>query len=209
VTNVIPPEGDEYNARRQEELHAAIANKAQLTRRMSELIHADAPIDQIGAVIDAIASIDREIPHISKDLAVSVQGRNLTIFMDRMDVSLKRTEDALKAKADADTAVLAAVNSNLTLISLSVEQVLEKFTKFEKELGALKKGQSTLAQEVAEVKKQQQEILENQDLGEKERAALSQKFDDYIASEHTALAKEVKDLKTRLESLEARGTHGT
>jgi hypothetical protein len=205
VTTTIPPEGDEYNARRQEELHAAIANKAQLTRRMSELIHAAAPIEQIGAVIDAIASIDREIPHISKDLAVSVQGRNLTIFMDRMDVSLKRTEDALKAKADADTAVLAAVNSNLTLISLSVERVLKKFTKVEKDVGVLKKGQSTFNIQLTEVKQRQQEILEKQDLGEKERAALSQKFDDYIASEHTALAKEVADLRARLDVMEARG----
>jgi chromosome segregation ATPase len=140
VTNSIPPEGDEYNARRQEELHAAVLNKSQLTRRMLEMVRADAPTEQIGAVIDAIAQIDREIPHISKDLAVSVQGRNLTIFLDRMDTSLEQSTGR----------VLASVQTSLDRMLDSISQVLGRIVKVEREVKMLKKGQTV---STAELKK--------------------------------------------------------
>jgi len=122
VTN-IPPEGDEYNARRQEELHAAVANKATMTRRMAEMIRDNAPADQISQVIEVIAQLDREIPHISKDLAVSVQGRNLSIFLDRMDASLADSRVALTTALEAATLrVLGDVALNLDQITGLVQQ---------------------------------------------------------------------------------------
>jgi hypothetical protein len=117
VANSIPPEGDEYNARRQEELHAAVLNKAQLTRRMAEMIRDGAPADQIGLVIDTIAQIDREIPHISKDLAVSVQGRNLSIFLERMDISLVENTRAIERSVEAAT--LRALSD----VAISLDQI--------------------------------------------------------------------------------------
>jgi PAS domain S-box-containing protein len=141
VTNSIPPEGDEYNARRQEELHAAILNKAQLSRRYAEMIRTGAPVDQIGAVIDAIAQIDREIPHISKDLAVSVQGRNLTIFLDRMDASL--------AKMDA-TAALAGVAARLDQQINIVQQILTAHKETVRGLRKLTKDVTILKQAAAD-----------------------------------------------------------
>lgn len=127
MTN-IPPEGDEYNQRRSDDLHAAIANKASLSRRHAEMIRDGAPAEQIAAVIDAIASIEREIPHISKDLAVSVQGRNLTIFLDRMETAIAGfTVELLGLRGDVQQVLLVSKESTRGLKKLERDvQVLKK-----------------------------------------------------------------------------------
>lgn len=87
----IPTEGDAYNAQRMEDIYAAITNRATLARRYAELVRdPKSTPEQLIALTEAMAQVERDIPRLSQELAVSVQGRNLSVFLDRMEGSLDR-----------------------------------------------------------------------------------------------------------------------
>jgi hypothetical protein len=113
----IPPEGDEYNKEREEQLYAGITNRTMLQRRYAEMVAASAPPEQIHECLSAIAQTDRDIARLSLELHNSTQGRNLNIFMTRMEVALKEHESN-------NTLILSGVNNSLTLLNLTVEKVL-------------------------------------------------------------------------------------
>ena len=200
MTHAIPPEGDDYNARRQEELHAAVANKATMTRRFHEMVRDNAPAEHIVQVIEVIAQLDREIPHISKDLAVSVQGRNLTIFLDRMEVSLSDNAKAI------ERAVEMATIRTLTDVAVS----LDRLTALVQEgiatgKQALAVGREALAiakageMRMTTIEHQYEEIAQKLMQGEHERAAIDEKLDLYIAGSKRgdveALQTEIREMR--------------
>ncbi len=113
----IPPEGDAYNKEREEQLYAGITNRTMLQRRYVEMVAAAAPQDQINECLSAIAQTDRDISRLSLELHNSTQGRNLNIFMMRMEAALKENETN-------NTLLLAGVSNSLNLLNLTVEQVL-------------------------------------------------------------------------------------
>ena len=105
----IPPEGDEYNKQRETELYAAITNKAALVRRHAEMLRADAPSEQLNEAVAAMSQMERDIARLSLELHNSTQGRNLNIFMVRMDVSLAGVTNAIEGlRMDLQTSALGA-----------------------------------------------------------------------------------------------------
>ena len=217
----IPPEGDEYNARRQEELHAAVENKATMTRRFHEMVRDNAPTEQISQVVEVIAQLDREIPHISKDLAVSVQGRNLSIFMDRMGVELAANTKAIERAVEAATLrALTDVVVSLDQITALVQQgiatgqkalaVAERSIAIGEKaqqtgLEALSVGREALAiakagdARMPTIEHQYEAIAHRLMQGEQERAAIDEKLDLYIAgskrSDVEALQIEIREMR--------------
>jgi hypothetical protein len=152
VTNAIPPEGDEYNKQREEELYASITNKAMLVRRHAEMLRAGAPLDQIAEAVAAMAQVERDIARLSLELHNSTQGKNLNIFLLRFEQAIaanaERMQQIVKEKADADTVVLAGINNNLTLYNLTLEKVLVVSRENQQELALAKNERAALARQL-------------------------------------------------------------
>lgn len=199
----IPPEGDAYNKEREEQLYAGITNRTMLQRRYVEMVAAGATQDQINECLSAIAQTDRDISRLSLELHNSTQGRNLNIFMVRMEAALKEYEAN-------NTLLLAGVSNNLNLLNLTVEQVL---TTAQEALTVSKAGAARLGKLEDEVTalnvrhgEQIAEIVGQLQRGEIERRQITDKLDTYIAgNKREELAREVDALKRRMAELEARG----
>jgi len=129
VTN-IPPEGDDYNEERKEALYAAITNEAALVKHHAELVRQGAAQRQIDEVGAAMAQTRRDIARISLELHNSTQGKNLNVFLLRMDMSLAplvKEQEAQRAALDSIATSLqfmvAVIPARLAAIEQSIEHV--------------------------------------------------------------------------------------
>jgi hypothetical protein len=133
----------------------------------------------------AITSVALRLDEITSYVQQSV-----TIGRESKEIALRSEKTAIESLAIAKT---------------NADQVIE----VKRDVGALKKGQSTLSTRIADVQKQQEEIqqqqlviLEKQEAGETERAELARKLDTYIGAEHAELVRQVAELQAWKLSLE-------
>ena len=206
MTNIIPPEGDEYNKQREEELYASITNKSMLVRRHAEMLRDGAPLDQIAEAVAAMAQVERDIARISLELHNSTQGRNLNIFLMRFEEAIAanalRMEQIVKEKADADTIVLAGINNNLTLYNLTLEQVLQKLAQGEHERAALAEK---LDLYIAGSKRGEVEVLRQGQEEHARRLSKIEQFDrDALSVRIDRLESIIADIPTRQHDPDAR-----
>lgn len=198
MSSQIPPEGDEYNKEREEQLYAGITNRTMLQRRYVEMVGASAPPEQISECLSAIAQTDKDISRLSLELHNSTQGRNLNIFMRRMEAALQEHEGN-------NTLILAGVNNNLTLLNATVEQML---TTAQRALTVAEDGAARLGKITQELGKLVQDVLSlnhRMDDSQADRKQIHQEVAS-VKGDVAEVKGVVEDLRREIDTLkQARG----
>lgn len=182
----IPPEGDAYNAQRQEELYAAITNRATLARRYAELVRdPDADAEQIRQLTEAMVQVERDIPRLSQELAVSTQGRNLNTFLERLDSSLALKDASDEARHREHMDGLVGVGTRLGKIEADhmelaglVSDIGETLSETRSDVDVLKVDMQTVKQELATIKATVGMIASEQAEMKASLAYMRQRLDD-------------------------------
>ena len=188
----MPPEGDEYNKQREEELYAAITNKASLARRYAEMLRDAAPLDQLNEATAAMAQMERDIARLSLELHNSTQGKNLTVFLERMDTSLGGV-----------TRQLAMLNESMQLMLLVSKESTARLGKIDRDLIDIRKRHD---EQISELLRRADEGNAEDQRISREIEELRSEFETYVkANKRNEYEQRLTDLEARRETIEAHG----
>lgn len=192
MTKQMPPEGDEYNKQREEELYAAITNKASLARRYAEMLRDAAPLDQLNEATAAMAQMERDIARLSLELHNSTQGKNLTVFLERMDTSLGGV-----------TRQLAMLNESMQLMLLVSKESTARLGKIDRDLIDIRKRHD---EQISELLRRADEGNAEDQRISREIEELRSEFETYVkANKRNEYEQRLTDLEARRETIEAHG----